>query len=336
VLFLNSTACDRQLQSDNITSFSGPTMGTSYNIKIADPEATSNQKELKTKVEQLLIDINQVMSTYIIDSELSILNQSKSTEWLPVSDELWLLLQEAEQISQQSEGAFDVTVGPLVNIWGFGPEKISQASLPDKQDIKELMQIIGHEKIDYHSDKQEIRKLHSEIYIDLSAIAKGYAVDQIATLLDEYDYQNYMIDIGGELIFRGKYSPKRGWRIGIEKPVIDRRAVHKVIQPDNMGMATSGDYRNFFELDDIRYSHTISPITGMPVEHKLASVTVLHKSSMYADALATTLNVLGPEDGVKFAENQGITAYFIIREDEKYKEIYTHNFDQYFVENIKQ
>ncbi len=310
-------------------------MGTTFTIKIADPQASSKQQAVKTDVEQLLIHINQLMSTYIDDSELTLINQSKSTDWLSVSEELLNVLLEAKKISQLSDGAFDITVGPLVNLWGFGPNEVTKDMLPDEEVITNTMAIIGYEKIDYQSSKKVIRKQHEDIYIDLSAIAKGYAVDEVADLLDAYGFKNYMVDIGGELKPKGKRSDERGWRIGIEKPVVDRRSIQRVIEIDRIGMATSGDYRNFYEVDGVRYSHTINPRTGQPVAHKLASVTVLHESVMQADALATALNVLGPEDGVQLARNQGITAYFIVHDDEQYKEISTHNFEQYFVEKVK-
>ena len=307
-------------------------MGTVYTVKIADTTVSTKQEKLKTDIDRLLVDINQLMSTYVKDSELSIINQSESIDWIQVSEELWTVLLEAQKISVLSDGAFDVTVGPLVNLWGFGPKVVTRDMLPDEKTIAETMHAIGYEKLEYDSEAKKIRKLDAGLYIDLSAIAKGYAVDQVAELLDENGYENYMVDIGGELKAKGLPSQERGWRLGIEKPVVDRRSVHKIIELKNKGMATSGDYRNFYEVEGKHYSHTINPKTGKPVDHKLASVTVLHESVMRADALATAFNVLGPEKGAQLAESQGVSAFFIVYDGEQYKEMSTHDFEQHFVE----
>ena len=335
ILLLTLTACDNTNNSNNIITLSGPTMGTVYTVKIADLNASTKYDALKTNIEKLLVHINQLMSTYLDDSELSLINQSDSTDWLKVSDELWKVMQEARQISVLSDGAFDVTVGPLVNLWGFGPEEVTNDMLPDEKTIADKRQITGYEKIEYHVNEKKIRKQHAEIYIDLSAIAKGYAVDEVAELLDQYGYENYMVDIGGELKTKGIPSEERGWRLGLEKPVVDNRSVHKILELNGLAMATSGDYRNFFEVDGKHYSHTINPKTGKPVEHKLASVSVLHDSAMRGDALATALNVLGPEDGLQLAEEQNVAAYFIVYEGEQYKEFSTHGFEQYVVESLE-
>lgn len=334
ILLLILSACNNQNISKSISTISGPTMGTVYTIQISDPKASMSQERLRTEVNRCLFNINQVMSTYLRDSELSKINQTDSVKWLQVSNDLWLVLREAERISVISDGAFDVTIGPLVNLWGFGPKVVEKDMLPNEDDITEKMQITGYKKIEYHINEKKIRKQVTDLYIDLSAIAKGYAVDRVAQLLDEYGYENYMVDIGGEVVTKGSHSKERGWRVGIEKPVFNSRSIHEVVELEDMGMATSGDYRNYFEVDGKYYSHTINPKTGMPVEHKLASVSVLHKSVMRADALATALNVLGPEKGFELAEREGIVAYFIVYDGKQYKEMSTHGFEKYIVNSV--
>lgn len=338
ILLFAVKACDTNVNAGSITTMSGPTMGTEYQVKIADSDAFSNSKQIKENIDRILVDINQAMSTYIVDSELSLINRNTASEWIAVSDDLWTVLIEADRISSLSNGAFDITVGPLVNLWGFGPQKFSEELLPDENKIAQTLNSVGYKNIEYNPAEKKIRKLKKSLYIDLSAIAKGYAVDKIATYLDSRHFGNYMIEIGGEIRTRGRRSTERMWRVGIEKPLTDRRAVQKIIEPGDMGMATSGDYRNFMEINGKRYSHTIDPNTGKPVTHDLASVTVLHESAMTADALATALNVLGPDAGIQLANKKGISACFIVRSgnNNKYREFYTHNFDSFFVQKTIQ
>lgn len=336
VVLLPLKACDSGSDSDTLTMISGPTMGTEYLIKIADKTASSDSKHIKQRIDQILHDVNQSMSTYIDDSELSVINQNHTTEWIQVSKELLTVILEANRISAMSDGAFDITVGPLVNLWGFGASRDSANGKPDASAISQMLNKTGYLKLEYQQNERKIRKQHEDLYLDLSAIAKGFAVDLLANELDKQGYKNFMVEIGGEIKVKGRRSNERGWRIGVEKPVVNERSVQKILELKETGMATSGDYRNYKEIDGQRYSHTINPQTGSPITHKLASVSVLHKSTMTADALATALNVLGPDKGVKLAEEQGITALFLVRTRNGFKEIFTHHFDDYFVENTVQ
>ncbi|MCG8378992.1 MAG: FAD:protein FMN transferase [Proteobacteria bacterium] len=311
-------------------------MGTEYLVKIADQDADPQRQAIVNRIDSLLLDINQAMSTYIEDSELSLINRNSGSDWISVSDGLWAVLTEARRISELSQGAFDITVGPLVNLWGFGPRVYTQATLPQDELITAALKNTGYRQIDFQENDKSIRKQNPGLYIDLSAIAKGYAVDQIAGLLNTMNFGNYMVEIGGEVRTRGRRSDDRGWRVGIEKPLSDRRAVHKILQLENMAMATSGDYRNFREIDGKRYSHTIDPATGYPVTHRLASVTVLHESAMSADALATAFSVMGPETGMHLAEDRDIAALFIVRSETGYSETSTHDFENYLVEETRQ
>ncbi len=306
-------------------------MGTGYSLVLARPDGV-NSLWLQTQVDALLEDINDQMSTWQIDSELSRFNQAQHLDWVPVSAELAALVAESKQVSRATEGAFDVTVGPLVNLWGFGPTRID--SVPPVAVIDVARQTVGHERLAVRQGAQPaLRKSVLGMYIDLSAIAKGYGVDQIAALLDEQGVEDYLVEIGGEIASRGRSPRGDAWKIGIEQPDANLRAIHRTVVFGDAHMATSGDYRNYFERDGKRYSHTIDPNTGFPVEHQLASVTVFHQSTALADAWATALMVLGDEVGLKLAEQQGLAAYFLTRQDGAFVGLETEAFASFWSES---
>ena len=285
-------------------------MGTGYTIKYvvaSDFNQTSGQ--VKEQVDQLLIDINQEMSTYISDSEISQLNQNPSSTWVHLSPRLFTVLVAAESIYQLSDGAFDVTIGPLVNLWGFGPD--SKSVVPNQIQIDQTKQAVGFDHVQIDKERQSLKKKKPDIYLDLSAIAKGYGVDLVGQFLSNIGIDNYMVDIGGEIKTKGTKTGKF-WKIGIETPDPSLRTIQKILAISNMTVATSGGYRNFFESGGEKFSHTIDPKTGYPVKHRLASVSVFDpESCMIADALATTLMVLGPQLGMSFVQTNDIAAYFI-------------------------
>ncbi len=306
-------------------------MGTSYSVQINAKGSANLDDELTNTIEDILNQVNQKMSTYIDDSELSQINSSTSTEWLSVSQDLYNVISTANTISIKTEGAFDITVGPLVNQWGFGPEDRNEIIPPPDSTIQILSEYVDYKQLNLRPSPPEIRKLKADISLDLSGIAKGYAIDKIADYLERNGFENYMIEIGGELRAKGFNNSEELWRIGIEKPLTEDREVHKIIHLDNTAMATSGDYRNFFTINDVRYSHGIDPKTGHPVSHQLVSVTVLDPSAMVADARATGLLVMGPDDGVKLAVRENIPALFIISSTNGYLEQYTGNFKHFVV-----
>ncbi|MDX2422567.1 MAG: FAD:protein FMN transferase [Amphritea sp.] len=310
-----------------IVAHHGPTMGTSFSVKWVSSDA-SVDATLPAQIDQLLVDINHSMSTYQDDSELSRINQMPAGESVMLSKGLTQVLKQALEISHSSGGAFDVTVGPLVNLWGFGPDgRIIRA--PADADIQALRQRVGYHYINL-SGQQLTRERN--VYIDLSAIAKGYGVDKVAELLETAGITAYLVEIGGELRARGTKPDGSHWKIAIEAPVSGERQVQRIIKVNNIGIATSGDYRNYFEEDGIRFSHTINPVTGKPINHKLASVTVLAKDCATADALATAMMVLGPDKAEAYAEEQGVEALMIIKSDEGFVEIMTPGFANYLVE----
>jgi len=320
-------ACDRHDVPAQF-HYAGLALGTSFSIKISRMPPELDLDRLKDELDQRIDEVDKTMSTYRQDSELSRFNRSHDTNWQPVSEDLATLVAEALEISRWSGGAFDVTVGPLVNLWGFGPDQRIQQAPPDEK-IKAAMERIGYHYLAVRLQPPSLAKRIPELYIDLSAIAKGYAVDKLGLYLESLGIHDYMVEIGGELRLRG-VSPRGGpWRIAIEKPVTKVREVAEVLSITDISVATSGDYRNYFEVEGRRFSHTIDPRTGRPIAHRLASVTVLSHTTSNADALATALMVLGPDKGFDKAEKGGIKALFIIKESDGFIERPTSAFTKY-------
>lgn len=324
------TACS---QEPVVTKIAGPTMGTQYHIswvsQLNEVKAQEQErKQIQLAVDQLLQNINKSMSTYDEQSELSLINARYTREWQAISADLYRVLMMAMKVNVESKGAFDITVGPLVNLWGFGPNKTITAA-PKHEAILEQLQSIGSQVINLRMlDEGFELKLQQGRYLDLSAIAKGYAVDVIARFLTQRGVNDFLVEVGGEIFASGSKPESMPWRIAIEAPNDNGRSAQMVIPLSNIGVATSGDYRNFFQQDGKRYSHTIDGRTGYPVDHGLASVTVLHNSVALADAWATALTVLGAEQGLKLANEYDLAAFFIERSKDGFKQYSSRQFEQ--------
>ena len=322
------SACQSGTQQRALTELQGATMGTTYTVKVVGLPAELKPERIQAAIDSILEKINRQMSTYLPDSELSQLNRNQATDWIAASQELVDVLKQAQRVSALTNGAFDVTVGPLVNLWGFGPSTgINQ--VPSDQDIQEARNRVGYRGLQVRSSPPAIRKDRPDLYVDLSAIAKGYAVDKVAEHLQALEIDDYMVEIGGEIQAKGRNASDRFWRIAVEKPSTGSRSLHTVIELNDVGIATSGDYRNYFEKEGRRYSHTIDPMTGHPVTHKLASVTVANPSTMQADVMATALMVLGPEAGYRFAEQHKLAAFFIVKSEDGFYDKVTAAFRPY-------
>ncbi len=328
VSLLLLSGCDTQPQSQ-VLSVSGPTMGTTYTVKWVSAEPASAER-IGARLQQSLASVNQAMSTYIEDSELSRFNREASGYSVVVSSGLFEVLQLAQGISASTQGAFDVTVGPLVNLWGFGPDG-RVTHVPDPALIEQARQRVGYQHLQLDPVELRITKT-ANLYLDLSAIAKGYAVDELARVLEHEGVTRYLVEIGGELRARGLKPDAGNWRIAIESPLEQGRSVQRVIRVDESGVATSGDYRNYFEEDGVRFSHTLDPTTGRPITHRLASVTVLRSTCAEADALATALTVMGAERGYQYAVENNVAAFFIVKSDAGFVERMTPEFEQYLSE----
>ena len=298
---------------------SGSTMGTYYRVAIEIPGSEISNGQIADEIEALLAEINRQMSTYDPESEISRFNQSESLEWFPVSPNTAHVVQKSLYFSRKTGGAFDVTVGPLVNLWGFGPAG-RLAVIPSAREIEEARSWVGFAHLETRISPPAIKKRIAELYVDLSAIAKGFAVDQISEYLSSIGMGNHLVDIGGELRARGKKADGTPWRVAIEQPQADGGSVQRIVNLSDGAIATSGDYRNFFEVDGVRFSHEIDPVTARPITHSLASVTILTNNCTMADAWSTALMILGPDAGYDLASEEQLAALFIVKSGDSFKE----------------
>jgi thiamine biosynthesis lipoprotein len=296
-----------------LVMLTGPTMGTTFTIKIVERGREAlPQAELQAIVQRELDLVSGLMSTYDPESEISRFNASPSTDAYPIAVETAEVVACAIKISDQTIGAFDITLGPIIDAYGFGPP--GRVELPSDETIEGLREHVGYKKLVFDENTPAIRKLDPQLHVDLNAIAPGYAVDRIANALNDAGVENYLIELGGEIRARGRNADGETWRAGIEKPIDGERIVHRVVPLEGLSLATSGDYRDYYEHEGTRISHTIDGRTGRPVAHNLASVSVIHESCMWADAYATAIMALGPGDGYILAEILNLPALFILRE----------------------
>lgn len=320
-------ACNANAMAKETVRLAGATMGTTYGVLLSDPPADAEVKALRIEIDRILETVNEEMSTWRARSELSRFNASRSTDWFAVSAETVGVVERALEVSRLSGGAFDITVGPLVNHWGFGSpiwRETTGAPSPEQ-----LLARIGHDKITTRASPPALAKGHPESFVDLSGIAKGFGLDRVAERLGRAGVANYLIEIGGELRARGSNPRGVPWRIGIEKPSAGGAPVHGVVRLGDGAIATSGDYRNVHEADGQRRSHIIDPRTARPIGDALASVSVIARSTIHADALATALIVLGPEHGMRLAMEHRISALFLVRRGGRTEEISTPGFDRH-------
>ncbi len=321
-----------QLRSDSVpVRCDGTTMGAvPYCVKVSGWKSSQTPAETEKLLAQTVraeLDlIDSLMSTYRSESDVSRFNRSDSTDWIPVSLETVKVVQIAQDVSELTRGTFDITVGPLVNRWGFGPEEFSTP--PTQEEIDELLQSVGYRHLAVQVNPPSLKKDVPRLEIDLSGIAKGYAVDQVAAALRKQGIANYMIEVGGETRTAGEKSPGKPWTIGIEIPTpqwLGEPKIHRKVQLGAQSMATSGDYNNFIDYKGIRFSHIIDPRTGWPVEKsqmgladvqlRLGSLSVVDSTCVRADALTKGFYVLGVEEGLKLANDNGIAVMFLLRED---------------------
>ena len=313
-------------------------MGTQYNVTLVC-ESENDSQIWQAKILPIMETVNQSMSTYIADSELSMFNRSNSLEFQQASAELIDVFSIAQRVSQETKGAFDVTVMPLVNLWGFGPQKndsLTVQKTPSDEELLNVQNHIGHEKLEFDGTFTQWRKKTPQVTVDFSAVAKGYAVDQVSNYLMESGCVNHLVEIGGEIRAQGVNAKGNPWRLAIEKPD-SPTGFQVVIDISSGGIASSGDYHNFYFINGKRYSHTLDPRTLKPIEHYLASVTVIDPITARADALATAFMVMG-QDALEFAEQNKIPAFFIFRsptlsteKQTQFQVLYSQAFEKYIV-----
>ncbi|RXE48042.1 FAD:protein FMN transferase [Chromohalobacter israelensis] len=327
VLFalLALVGCDR---SPEAYRFEGPIFGTGYHVTVYGDFSDRQLASLKDGIDDALEDVDRLMSTYKPESELSRFNAAPVGEPFALSPPTAQVIDEAIEIGELSNGAFDVTVGAAVNLWGFGPDKRPD-EIPSDEEIAEALEEVDFRALHLNGNRLTKTK---PVYVDLSGIAKGYGVDHVAARLDALGVTSYLVEVGGEIRTRGTKPGGEPWRVAVEKPISRERSVQRVLELEDVAVATSGDYRNYYEEDGRRYSHTIDPRTGRPITHHLASVTVVAEQSSTADGLATALEVLGPKKGMDLANREDIAAYFIVKTDEGFTTELSDAFHAYLAE----
>ncbi|WP_427833993.1 FAD:protein FMN transferase [Actinobacillus pleuropneumoniae] len=322
------TACNKA--PEQIT-LKGKTMGTTYTVKYIDNGELQNlQKpgEVQKTLDDLLKQVNNEMSTYQPDSQISRFNAMQEVnKAVQISPDFAKVVREAIRLNRVTEGALDVTVGKLVNLWGFGPDKRLNKA-PSAEQIAALAPSVGIEKLSVSDNS--LMKSVPNLYLDLSSIAKGFGVDKLAEHLESLGLANYLVEIGGELRGKGKNLQGVDWRIAIEQPTLAQGQAAQITVPlHNLGMATSGNYRNYFEDEQgNRLSHIINPKELRPVSHKLASITVFAPTTMTADGLSTGLFVLGPEKALEVAEREKLAVFLIIKNGEAFETKMSREFEK--------
>ncbi|XXE97401.1 FAD:protein FMN transferase [Pseudomonas sp. D3-10] len=299
---------------DTLERFDGPTMGSRYSIQYVRHVATPGPKVVQGEVEKILAEVDRQLSTYRSDSDIERFNTMPADSCRVMPEPVLELIRAGEQLSSQSAGAFDLTVEPLLNLWGFGPQS-REEQVPSAEALAETRQRVGHRHL--RIERDQLCK-DAAVEVDFNSIAAGYAVDRIAARLQALGIDSYLAEATGELKAIGRKPDGSPWRIALEEPRDDRQVAERVIEVNGYGISTSGDYRKYFEQGGKRYSHTFDVRTGAPVLHNLASVTVIHPSAMMADGLSTLLLILGPERGWDYAQEHGVGVFFVLRDGERF------------------
>ena len=348
-------ACSQTEKNTEPRIVVGQIMGTTYRIKYFVPKDVILDPDMvKTNVHAVLQDIDNRMSTYKPDSELMRFNRAPVGEAIKLSPDIIGLIGESAKVSEASGGVYDITVGPLVNLWGFGsvrPEDATrdlfdkmpdladnpaftewvqrqEAQVPSAGEIKETLSRVGYQSVEVDQKNQTVTR-KAPVFVDLSSIAKGYAVDQAGFKLESFGVTSYMVEVGGEVRLKGEKPNGHLWSIAIKEPDLIPGSVSTIVQADGKGIATSGDYLNYFEVDGQHFSHLINARTGQPEQHKLASVVVIDDTTAMADAWATMLMLLGEEQGLKIAEQQELAVWFIYHTENGFETMNTRPFEQY-------
>jgi thiamine biosynthesis lipoprotein len=307
---LAAAGCSPQRSADRLV---GHTMGTTYEVVVVGRPRELTVAAIQAEVDHVLGNVDRHLSGWNPDSELSRFNAAGTADWIPATRLLAETVARAQTVSRGSGGAFDVTVAPLVRAWGFGAGAVAAAVVPTAAELARLRQSVGYERLQLRLDPPALRKSVPTLRVDLDGIAPGLAVDRIAARLEALGVRDYLVELGGEVRARGRSSAGRPWRVAVEVPLPGERRPYALVELDGVGVSTSGDYRDFRSLAGRRISHTIDPRTGAPVAHGLASVTVVHASVAEADAWATALTVLGPDQGLALASRLDLAALFIER-----------------------
>ena len=318
--------------SEPVEEFGGPTMGSTYTVKYVRSKDSPSVESLKRETDAILAEVDVQMSTYRDDSAIEQFNQAPAGTCQAMPDGVLELVDAGRLLHEQSQGALDLTLEPLLNLWGFGP-KARAEKVPTAEQLVAARARVGMQHL--RRDGQQLCK-EVDVQVDFNSVAAGYAVDKLVQRFTELGVTSYMVEVTGELKAAGKKPDGQPWRIGLEAPQDGQRVAQRVLAVDGYGISTSGDYRNYFEEEGQRYSHTLDPLTGAPITHKLAAVTVADKSTLRADGLSTVLMVMGTERGLAFAERMGIAAFFVTRDGDAFVTQTTQAFEQLFAAGDEQ
>ncbi len=323
VLLMSLVGCG---DGDRLERFGGPTMGSRYSIQYVHRTGDPFPQQVQPEVEAILAEVDQQMSTYRSDSLVERFNRLPANSCQSMPEAVLQLVRFGEQLSNDSGGAYDLTVEPLMDLWGFGPQSRVER-VPDARELERARERVGYRHL-YIEENRLCKNTAAEV--DFNSIAAGYTVDRISERLQRLGLKDFLVEVTGELKALGRKADGSPWRIGLEGPQDDQQVAERVIDLDGYGMSTSGDYRNYFEQDGRRYSHTFDAVTGAPVQHELAAVTVVDRSALRADGLSTLLLILGPDKGWDYAEDHKIAAFFMIRNAKGFIIRSNSAFDQLF------
>ena len=318
------TGCSAPPEAQTLQGYS---MGTTWTVRFVIPEDAPAMGGLREDIEEALDTVDRQMSTYRDDSDLTRFNNLSAGESIIVPEEFATVLEASFELADQTGGYFDPTIGPLVNLWGFGPEG-ARDEPPSDEEIESTMARVGWSRLEFDETNRKLTQ-PGGAYLDFSAIAKGYAADLVAETLEARGIHDYLVDLGGDMRIRGHRPDGDRWRIAIERPDPSTREIFSVVQVGDKSLATSGSYRNFFEYGEQQFSHTIDPHTGHPIPQELVSVTVVHDNCMMADGYATAITALGADAGFDYAREHGLAALLLIRDNDDVVERMTEAFAPY-------
>lgn len=326
VLLLGVVSCERQPSAIQLT---GQVFGTGWSLLYLPGETVPDADTVEAQLLEAFDVVNRSMNTYDASSTISRFNALPPGEVMEVDWDFTYVFNEARKLSQATGGAYDVTVLPLVSLWGFGPD--GPRTFPEAEAVAAARERVGLGKIEWRPSTRELSKRVEGVALEFSSIAKGYGVDLAADALDELGIEHFMLEVGGELQLRGMSPRGDAWRIAVERPGEGRSGVQAAVALTNVGVATSGDYRNYFEHEGRRYSHLIDPRSGYPIDHDVVSVTVVHGSTALADAWATALSILGSKSAMEHALQHGLAVYILRRSGETLEADWTPQFEEYLV-----
>jgi FAD:protein FMN transferase len=318
------SGCSREPEAETLT---GHTMGTYWSVRVVVPDERRQLEGLRADIEEALDLVDRQMSTWRDDSDLTRFNNLPASESMTIPAEFAEVLEASLELAELSDGHFDPTIGPIVNLWGFGPDG-RRDDPPTDEEIESAMARVGWQRLDYDPATRELTQ-PGAAYLDFSGIAKGYAADLVAQQLMVRGLKDFIVDIGGDMVVRGHRPDGNPWRIAVERPDPASRDIFSIIELSEAAVVTSGSYRNFFEYGEIQFSHTIDPHTGRPIPQELVSVTVVNATSMKADGLATAITALGADAGYEFARKHGIAALLLILDNDTVVERMTDEFAVY-------